>query len=113
MHSASQAAKASGVPTNINKRRSPAPTACGANLLDNCYSKTLMDTQNMKTVDIKEVILIFLILPDHKINGHKKPDCLFLLAINDWIRCISSARYKSKHSDNLIDIQIHAIKYLH
>jgi len=54
MHSASQAAKASGVTTNINKRRSPAPTACGANLLDNCYSKTLMDTQNMKTVDIKE-----------------------------------------------------------
>jgi len=56
IHGASQAAKIGGVTTttNINKRRSPAPTACGANLLDNCYSKTLMDTQNMKTVDIKE-----------------------------------------------------------
>jgi len=54
IHGASQAAKIGGVTANINKRRSPAPTACGANLLDNCYSKTLMDTQNMKTVDIKE-----------------------------------------------------------
>ena len=64
IHGASQAAKIGGVTTttNINKRRSPAPTACGANLLDNCYSKTLMDTQNMKTVDIKEVILFLIII---------------------------------------------------
>ena len=88
IHGASQAAKLGGVTANINKRRSPAPTACGANLLDNCYSKTLMDTQNMKTVDIKEVILFLIIMVEVKINGHKNADCLFLLAINNGIMCI-------------------------
>ena len=68
IHGVSQAAKIGGVTANINKRRSPAPTACGANLLDNCYSKTLMDTQNMKTVDIKEVILFSIIMVEVKIN---------------------------------------------
>ena len=34
----------------------PVVTKTGASLLDNCYSKTLIDTHSMKTVDIKEVI---------------------------------------------------------
>ena len=34
----------------------PVVSKTGASLLDNCYSKTLIDTHSMKTVDIKEVI---------------------------------------------------------
>ena len=30
-------------------------SAAGARLLDNCYSKTLIDTQSMKAADIKKV----------------------------------------------------------
>ena len=46
------------VVTNINKRQVTQVTqAQGTQArLDNCYSKTLIDTHSMKTVDIKEVI---------------------------------------------------------
>ena len=44
--------------TSVKKRVvTPAQAAqAGASLLDNCYSKTLIDAHSMKTVDIKEVI---------------------------------------------------------
>lgn len=43
--------------------------------LDNCYSKTLIDTHSIKTVDIKEVI--FFSQVQDKINC-QNTDCLFL-----------------------------------
>ena len=64
------------------------------NLLDNCYSKTLIDTHSMKTVDIKEVIFFCLV---HKIRLIVKILTAFSwLGINGSIMCILR-RYKSKH----------------
>ena len=80
------------------------------NLLDNCYSKTLIDTHSMKTVEIKEVIFFCLV---HKIRLIVKILTAFSwLGINGSIMCILG-RYKSKHWDYFIDIQISAIKSLY
>ena len=57
-------------------------------MLDNCYSKTLIDTHSMKTVDIKEVIFFCLV---HKIRLIvKNTDCLFLAGFELMVRLCAS-----------------------
>ena len=64
----------------------------GASLLDNCYSRTLIDTQNLKQpcVDIKEVIYI----PTKKWQSRDK---LFLLTFLQLISLHLPKMYDSKH----------------
>ena len=101
---ASKCPSAAQMVTSIKKKTQ------AASMLDNCYSKTLIDTHSMKTVEIKEVIFFCLV---HKIRLIVKILTAFSwLRINGSIMCILG-RYKSKHWDYFIDIQISAIKSLY
>ena len=83
--------------TSVNKRLAPQPAGgatAGARLLDNCYSKTLIDTHSMKTVDIKEVILFSRV--QDKIHFVKMLTAWPWLGMNGYMLC-TLRRYKSRH----------------